>query len=77
MVGEYHLVKKLSPIRASICRLKKRDLAMVFQDYALWPHLTAVENVGYALKRRNLDDATFKHRVGEALEQVGLLPPCD
>ena len=51
---------------------EKRDLAMVFQDYALWPHLTAAENVGYALKRRNLDDATFKHRVGEALERVGL-----
>lgn len=51
---------------------EKRDLAMVFQDYALWPHMSAAENVGYALKRRNLDDATTKYRVKEALERVGL-----
>jgi len=51
---------------------EKRGLAMVFQDYALWPHMSAAENVGYALKRHNLDDATFKHRVNEAVERVGL-----
>jgi len=51
---------------------EKRDLAMVFQDYALWPHMSAAENVGYALKRRNLDDLTFRNRVTSALERVGL-----
>jgi ABC-type Fe3+/spermidine/putrescine transport system ATPase subunit len=51
---------------------EKRDLAMVFQDYALWPHMTAFENVGYALKRRNLDELEASRRINEALERVGL-----
>jgi len=51
---------------------EKRDLAMVFQDYALWPHMTAFENVGYALKRRNLDTTEATRRINEALERVGL-----
>ena len=51
---------------------EKRDLAMVFQDYALWPHMTAFENVEYALKRRNLDSVEAKRRINEALERVGL-----
>ena len=51
---------------------EKRDLAMVFQDYALWPHMTAYENVGYALKRRNLDSTETSRRINEALERVGL-----
>jgi len=51
---------------------EKRDLAMVFQDYALWPHMTAFENVAYALKRRSLDASESDRRVNEALERVGL-----
>jgi ABC-type Fe3+/spermidine/putrescine transport system ATPase subunit len=51
---------------------ERRDLAMVFQDYALWPHLTAAGNVGYALRRRKLPPATARERAGEALERVGL-----
>jgi ABC-type Fe3+/spermidine/putrescine transport system ATPase subunit len=51
---------------------EKRDLAMVFQDYALWPHMTAQENVGYALKRRELDSSERSRRINEALERVGL-----
>jgi ABC-type sulfate/molybdate transport systems ATPase subunit len=45
---------------------------MVFQDYALWPHLTAYENVGYALKRRKLSPEKFKALINEALARVGL-----
>jgi len=51
---------------------EKRDLAMVFQDYALWPHMSAYENVGYALKRRNVDAEEAKRRIMEALDRVGL-----
>ena len=51
---------------------EKRDLAMVFQDYALWPHLTAAENVAYALKRRKLDTEKVENRVAEMLDRVGL-----
>ena len=50
----------------------RRDLAMVFQDYALWPHMTATENVGYALRRRRLEQRQARERVERALERVGL-----
>jgi ABC-type Fe3+/spermidine/putrescine transport system ATPase subunit len=52
---------------------EQRDLAMVFQDYALWPHLTAFGNVGYALRRRKLAADQAKARSLEALERVGLV----
>ncbi|HEX2856392.1 MAG TPA: ABC transporter ATP-binding protein [Propionibacteriaceae bacterium] len=51
---------------------ERRDLAMVFQDYALWPHLTVGQNVAFALRRRGLDRDEQRRRVGLALEQVGL-----
>jgi len=50
----------------------RRDLAMVFQDYALWPHMTATANVGYALRRRRLDREQSRLRVERVLERVGL-----
>ncbi len=50
----------------------RRNLAMVFQDYALWPHLTALGNVAYALRRRRLDRAETQRRAYEALARVGL-----
>lgn len=51
---------------------EKRDLGMVFQDYALWPHLTASENIQYALKRRKLSSENVAVKVSRALERVGL-----
>jgi ABC-type Fe3+/spermidine/putrescine transport system ATPase subunit len=51
---------------------ERRDLAMVFQDYALWPHLTVAGNVGYALRRRRLSTAEARQRVAAALDRVGL-----
>jgi iron(III) transport system ATP-binding protein len=52
---------------------ERRNLAMVFQDYALWPHLTAYQNVAYALKRRHLPGIEATRRVNETLERVGLV----
>jgi len=51
---------------------EKRNLAMVFQDYALWPHLTAQENVAYAIKRRGFSREVSESMVKEILERVGL-----
>jgi iron(III) transport system ATP-binding protein len=50
----------------------RRDLSMVFQDYALWPHLTVRDNVGFALRRRRVGRAETHRRVGAMLERVGL-----
>jgi iron(III) transport system ATP-binding protein len=50
----------------------RRDLSMVFQDYALWPHLTVTDNVAFALRRRRLGRAQGRARAGAMLERVGL-----
>jgi iron(III) transport system ATP-binding protein len=51
---------------------EKRELSMVFQDYALWPHLTAAENVAFALRRRHLGRAQGRARAQAMLDRVGL-----
>ncbi len=49
-----------------------RNVGMVFQSYALWPHLTVWDNVAFGLVERKVDKATLKQKVGAALELVGL-----
>ncbi|HSZ38608.1 MAG TPA: ABC transporter ATP-binding protein [Trebonia sp.] len=51
---------------------EQRDLSMVFQDYALWPHLTALDNVAFALRRRRLSRAECRARAMTMLSRVGL-----
>jgi len=50
----------------------ERDIGMVFQSYALFPHMTARDNVAFGLKMRRLDRRTTARRVGEALALVRL-----
>jgi len=50
----------------------KREMGMVFQNYALWPHLTLAENVAFGLEMRKLPSAEIKARVMEALSSVHL-----
>jgi iron(III) transport system ATP-binding protein len=50
----------------------RRDLAMVFQDYALWPHLRVRENVAFALRRSKLPKPDARAATGAMLERVGL-----
>ena len=50
----------------------RRPTNMVFQSYAIFPHLTVAENVGFGLRRLGLDAAEKTRRIGEALEMVGL-----
>ena len=51
---------------------EKRDIGMVFQSYAVWPHRTVAENVGYPLKIQKVDKETRAKRVQEMLELVHL-----
>jgi putative spermidine/putrescine transport system ATP-binding protein len=51
---------------------ERRPTAMVFQNYALWPHMTVFDNVGFGLKLRKLGRAEIRRRVEETLELVGL-----
>ncbi len=52
--------------------MHRRNLAMVFQNYALFPHLTAFENVAFGLRSRRVAAAEIRQRVGEALALVKL-----
>ena len=51
---------------------KGRDIAMVFQNYALYPHMTVAENIGYALKLRKMPKAQLTAKVRETAEILGL-----
>src|SRR6267142_1067017 len=51
-----------------------RDVAMVFQNFALYPHMTVYENMAFGLKLRKLSRAEISRRVGEAAEMLGLTP---
>jgi putative spermidine/putrescine transport system ATP-binding protein len=50
----------------------KREIGMMFQNYALFPHMTVAANVGYGLKMRGLSKAEIKRRVSDALTLVKL-----
>ena len=51
---------------------KDRDIAMVFQNYALYPHMTVRENIGFALKIAGMDKAEINRRVEEAAQTLDL-----
>ena len=50
----------------------KRNVGMVFQSYAIWPHMTVAENVAFPLKARRFPKNEIKDRVLRALDLVGL-----
>src|ERR687885_1537208 len=51
---------------------EERRLGMVFQSYALWPHMTVADNVAFGLRIAKVPGAEIKRRVSEILELVGL-----
>jgi multiple sugar transport system ATP-binding protein len=53
---------------------KDRDIAMVFQNYALYPHKTVAQNMGFALKLRKTQKSEIDARVNKAAEILGLVP---
>ena len=53
---------------------KDRDVAMVFQNYALYPHMTVEQNLGFGLKLRKMPKPEAKQRVAEASKILGLEP---
>ncbi|WP_343551622.1 ABC transporter ATP-binding protein [Pantoea sp.] len=51
---------------------EKRNLGMVFQDYALWPHMSVAQNVAFPLRMRGMKKAAARQQADAALAQVGL-----
>src|SRR5215211_8052005 len=52
---------------------KNRDIAMVFQNYALYPHMSAFKNMAFGLKLRKMQKPEIRRRVGEAARVLGLM----
>src|SRR5260370_16744567 len=72
--GEISIAGRLvsSPARGILVPPRSRDLGMVFQSYAVWPHMTVRQNVVYPLKHRKITRTEARRKVDEALELVGL-----
>ncbi len=64
-IGE-RLVNELEP--------KDRDIAMVFQDYALYPHMSVFENMAFGLRYRRYAKAEIRRRVADAAQILGIEP---
>jgi len=60
------------PERGILVSPRERDIGMVFQSYAVWPHMTVRQNVAYPLKHRKNSGGNIKAKVDETLELVGL-----
>jgi putative spermidine/putrescine transport system ATP-binding protein len=52
---------------------EKRDIGIVFQNYAIFPHMSVHENIAFGLRMRRIEKPEIGRRVGEALRQVGLV----
>src|SRR4030095_10639095 len=57
--GEISVGDRLVSSPARTLPPERRNMSMIFQSYALWPHMTVTENVAYGLKLRTLDSATI------------------
>jgi iron(III) transport system ATP-binding protein len=53
---------------------ERRNMSMIFQSYALWPHMTVAENIMYGLKLRKIDSATIKNKLDGILTTTRLAP---
>lgn len=66
--GEFYIDQQLM----NQVEAKDRDIAMVFQSYALYPHMTVYENMAFALKLRKVDKTEIERKVQEAATILGL-----
>lgn len=66
-----------SPSEGLFLPPEKRDIGMVFQSYAIWPHMTVAKNVSYPLEIRKLNKSEIDDRVNEVLALVGLTAETD
>jgi len=70
--GEIRIDNTVVSSRDRFVPPEARNIGMIFQSYALWPHMTVADNIAYALKLRKRPAAEIRQRVEEALKIVGL-----
>jgi len=70
--GEIRVGDKLVSSPARTTPPERRNMSMIFQSYALWPHMTVAENVAYGLELRKLDRDTIKRKLSAILATTHL-----
>ncbi|NLS04812.1 ABC transporter ATP-binding protein [Rhizobium sp. P32RR-XVIII] len=70
--GSIHLGERLLADASQSLPPERRNMAMVFQSYALWPHMNVADNVGYPLKVRGIGGEAYRRKVRDALSTVRL-----
>src|SRR5467141_1584031 len=70
--GEIHVGDRLVSSKARTLPPEQRKMSMIFQSYALWPHMTVAENIVYGLKLRKLDRETIAKKLKAILETTKL-----
>ncbi len=70
--GEIYVGNKLLSSAARTLPPERRNMSMIFQSYALWPHMTVAENVGYGLKLRKMDRGAMARKVKAMLATTKL-----
>ena len=73
--GEIALGDRVVSSPARVLPPEQRNVSMVFQSYALWPHMTVAQNVAYGLELRKLDRADNRARRSEAILATTRLAP--
>ena len=69
--GEIFLRQRLVATAGSAEPPEKREIALVFQDYGLWPHLTALDTVAYPLRRRGVPRDLARSEAQQLLDRLG------
>jgi iron(III) transport system ATP-binding protein len=70
--GEVHVAGRLVASARRLVPPERRSVGVVFQHYALWPHLSALETVAYPFRRRGLSRAESRRRAATLLERMGI-----
>jgi iron(III) transport system ATP-binding protein len=75
--GEIYVGERLVSSTARTVPPERRNMSMIFQSYALWPHMTVTENVSYGLKLRKIDRETIQRKLGDILGTTRLTELAD
>src|SRR5690349_13440269 len=70
--GEIHVGERIVSSQARTLPPEQRNMSMIFQSYALWPHMTVAENITYGLRLRKMDRATIAKKLRTILETTKL-----
>src|SRR5438876_7364823 len=70
--GEIRVAGKVISSPDAVTQPERRNMGMIFQSYAIWPHMTVRENVAYGLKMKKMPPATRHERAGTLLKATHL-----